>query len=83
MSFNWNCFLVLIERSKSNFELEYANLNYQLHLSQNLIKESTEAGDVLLDDLSNIKKQVKSENFAINWNKFKVSTYFNMQFVSL
>ncbi|KAJ8954755.1 hypothetical protein NQ314_007025 [Rhamnusium bicolor] len=60
-----------IQRSKTDYELELVTLNYKLETKEQNIKESIEAGDILLEDLDGLKRQFKSIPFVINWSKFK------------
>ncbi|VEN59482.1 unnamed protein product [Callosobruchus maculatus] len=61
----------IFQRSKTDYELEILDINHRLLQSEAIIKEAAEAGDILLEDLDSIKKQIKSRSLAVNWNKFK------------
>ncbi|VEN47911.1 unnamed protein product [Callosobruchus maculatus] len=61
----------IFQRSKTDYELEIVDINHRLLQSEAIIKEAAEAGDILLEDLDSIKKQIKSRSLAVNWNKFK------------
>lgn len=53
-------------------ELENVSLSHQLHINEQIIKDCVEAGDVLVEDLMVVKKQLKPLSLDINWSKFKV-----------
>ncbi|CAH1980831.1 unnamed protein product [Acanthoscelides obtectus] len=62
----------MFQRSKTDYELEIVDLNHRLLQREAIIKEATEAGDILLEDLDGVKRQIKSRSLDINWSKFKV-----------
>ncbi|CAH1980835.1 unnamed protein product [Acanthoscelides obtectus] len=61
----------MFQRSKTDYELEIVDLNHRLLQREAIIKEATEAGDILLEDLDGVKRQIKSRSLDINWSKFK------------
>lgn len=71
--------LAMLQRTNTDRDVEIAMLNRQLLTNEVIIKESVEAGDVLLEDLDAFKRQAKSISCALNWNKFKVSSYTFIQ----
>ncbi|KAJ8922098.1 hypothetical protein NQ315_004030 [Exocentrus adspersus] len=60
-----------IQRLKSDTELEIVTLNYELQKNKKHIRESMEAGDVLLEDLQTLTRQFKGLPISINLSKFK------------
>lgn len=63
----------MLDRAILDFELERTSLHNKLKASQNLIKDTSEAGDVLIEDLNSIKNHVK--NISINWDRVKVNIF--------
>lgn len=55
-------------------ELEHTSLSHQIVANEQIIKECLDAGDILLEDLNSIKRQMKLLPFAVNWDKLKVGT---------
>lgn len=64
--------LAMLQRINADRELEVATLNRELQTHQLIIKDSVDAGDVLLEDLDALKRQAKSMPCTLNWAKFKV-----------
>lgn len=65
----------MLHRIQTDNEVERANLCHQLQTKEILIKECVEAGDVLLEDLDGLKRQLHTMPFSLNWTKFKVSLF--------
>lgn len=73
------CYLVaIIQRNRADFDIEIASLSQKLQSNLAIVKTTTEAGDVLLEDLDALKRKLKASLFNFNWIKFKVnSSYTN------
>lgn len=70
-------YAAMLQRAITDHELEEVTLSNELQTKDILIKESMNAGDILLEDLHNNSKQLKSMPCSINWTKFKVTFYFH------
>ncbi|KAJ8981515.1 hypothetical protein NQ317_011751 [Molorchus minor] len=64
-----HCLKVTLQRSKMEYSLEVATLQYKIQATQDTIKESLMAGDVLLKDLGDIKTQFSNISFAVEFSK--------------
>ncbi|XP_018564696.1 GRIP and coiled-coil domain-containing protein 2-like [Anoplophora glabripennis] len=66
-----NILRATIQRCQTEYELDLATLNYELQKKEQLIRESYEAGDGLLVDLDNLKRQFNGLQISLNWSKFE------------
>lgn len=65
----------MIQRSRADFDIEIASLTQKLQTNLVAIKSSTEAGDVLIEDLDALKRKLKASSCNLNWTKFKVNIF--------
>lgn len=63
----------LLEKMNTDHELEIAALSKQLSYNEQMIKDSIDAGDTLMEDVETVKRQLKTLPLQINWKKFKVT----------
>ncbi|KAF5292870.1 hypothetical protein FQR65_LT11122 [Abscondita terminalis] len=61
----------IIDRLQNEGRLEQEMIINELGNNQKVLKESAEAGDVVLEDLDSLRRQFKAITCTINWTKFK------------
>lgn len=71
---NVHPFSAELRRVNADVQLQIASLNYELFSKNTEIKETSEAGDMLLRDILNLKRSLESSGMEIDWSKFKAST---------
>ncbi|KAG5898343.1 hypothetical protein JTB14_034326 [Gonioctena quinquepunctata] len=63
---------ILLHRSRTNHELELAALHQTQRNNIQNIRDASEAGESLMEDLEDLKKQLKEIPLRINWSELKV-----------
>lgn len=62
---------------KTDYEIHQVALNFKLDSKDQILKEAVEVGDIVIEDLDSLKRQLKTLPLALNWSKFKVTLIFS------